>query len=150
MNFEIKDGHDYIDEVKALFVEYVKSLGVAADVKEFDGLEDKYKGTGEALYIAFIDGKAAGCVAIRRVDFNTAEMKRLYVRPEFRRTGLGMSMAKLVVEEAKEIGYHYLQLDSLPSMESAVQLYKALGFKSLDTGSHRPVKTVVHLTLPLQ
>ena len=150
MNFEIKDGHDYIDEVKELFVEYVKSLGVAANVKEFDGLEDKYKGQGEALYIAFIDGAPAGCVAIRRVDFNTAEMKRLYVRPEFRRTGLGMSMAKLVVEEAKEIGYNFLQRDSLPSMESAVQLYKALGFKSLDTGARRPVKTVVHLTLPLQ
>lgn len=149
MNFEMRDGHEYIDEMKLLFVEYVKSLGVTADVKEFEGLEKKYKGEGEAMYIAFVDSKPAGCVAIRRVDASTAEMKRLYVRPDFRRTGLGMSMAKIVVEEAKENGYKQLLLDSLPSMESAKQLYNVLGFRSTDAETKRPIRTVVHLTLPL-
>ena len=148
MNFEIRNGHDYIDEVKDLFVEYVRSLGVSASLREFHGLEDKYKGEGEALYIAFIDNKPAGCVALRYVDNNTAAMKRLYVRPAFRHSSLGTNMAKLVVEDAREFGYKTLLLDSLPSMENAKELYTTLGFKKLDD-TQRPVKTVVHLSLPL-
>lgn len=149
MNFELRDGHEYIDEVKKLFVDYVRSLGVAANVKEFEGLEEKYKGDREALYIAFVDDVPAGCVALRHVNNETAEMKRLYVRPEFRRTGLGMNIAHILVEEAKEKGYKTLLLDSLPSMESAKELYKALGFKSTDRNVKKPVRTVVHLSLPL-
>ncbi|WP_127068444.1 MULTISPECIES: GNAT family N-acetyltransferase [unclassified Veillonella] len=148
MNFEIRNGHDYIDEVKDLFVEYVQSLGVSASVREFHGLEDKYKGEGEALYIAFIDNKPAGCVALRYVDSKTAAMKRLYVRPAFRHSSLGTNMAKLVVEDAREFGYKTLLLDSLPSMENAKELYTNLGFKKLD-GTKKSVKTVVHLSLPL-
>ena len=148
MNFEIRNGHDYIDEVKDLFVEYVRSLGVSASLREFHGLEDKYKGEGEALYIAFIDNKPAGCVALRNVDNNTAAMKRLYVRTAFRHSSLGSNMAKLVVEDAREFGYKTLLLDSLPSMENAKELYTNLGFKKLDD-TKRPVKTVVHLSLPL-
>lgn len=148
MNFEIRNGHDYIDEVKDLFVEYVRSLGVSASLREFHGLEDKYKGEGEALYIAFIDNEPAGCVALRNVDNNTAAMKRLYVRPAFRHSSLGSNMAKLVVEDAREFGYKTLLLDSLPSMENAKELYTNLGFKKLDD-TKRPVKTVVHLSLPL-
>lgn len=148
MNFEIRNGHDYIDEVKDLFVEYVRSLGVSASVREFHGLEDKYKGEGEALYIAFIDNKPAGCVALRNVDSKTAAMKRLYVRPAFRHGSLGTNMAKLVVEDAREFGYKTLLLDTLPSMENAKELYTTLGFKKLDD-TRKPVKTVVHLSLPL-
>ena len=148
MNFEIRNGHDYIDEVKDLFVEYVRSLGVSANVREFLGLEDKYKGEGEALYIAFIDNKPAGCVALRNVDSKTAAMKRLYVRPAFRHSSLGTNMAKLVVEDAREFGYKALLLDTLPSMENAKELYTTLGFKKLDN-TKKAVKTVVHLSLPL-
>ena len=148
MNFEIRNGHDYIDEVKDLFVEYVKSLGVSATLREFHGLEDKYKGEGEALYIAFVDNQPAGCVALRRVDKNTAAMKRLYVRPAFRHSSLGTNMAKMIVEDAREFGYKTLLLDSLPSMENAKELYTTLGFKKLD-GTKKAVKTVVHLSLPL-
>ena len=148
MNFEIRNGHDYIDEVKDLFVEYVRSLGVSASVREFHGLEDKYKGEGEALYIAFIDNIPAGCVALRNVDSKTAAMKRLYVRPAFRHGSLGTNMAKLVVEDAREFGYKTLLLDTLPSMENAKELYTTLGFKKLDD-TRKPVKTVVHLSLPL-
>ena len=148
MNFEIRNGHDYIDEVKDLFVEYVRSLGVSASVREFHGLEDKYKGEGEALYIAFIDNKRAGCVALRNVDSKTAAMKRLYVRHAFRHGSLGTNMAKLVVEDAREFGYKTLLLDTLPSMENAKELYTTLGFKKLDD-TRKPVKTVVHLSLPL-
>ena len=148
MNFEIRNGHDYIDEVKDLFVEYVKSLGVSASLKEFHGLEDKYKGEGEALYIAFINNQPAGCVALRRVDKNTAAMKRLYVRPAFRHSSLGTNMAKMIVEDAREFGYKTLLLDSLPSMENAKELYTTLGFKKVD-GTKKAVKTVVHLSLPL-
>lgn len=148
MNFEIRNGHEYIDEVKDLFVEYVRSLGVSASVREFYGLEEKYKGEGEALYIAFIDNKPAGCVALRYVDSKTAAMKRLYVRPAFRHSSLGTNMAKLVVEDAREFGDKTLLLDTLPSMENAKDLYTTLGFKKLDD-TQKLVKTVVHLSLPL-
>ena len=148
MNFEIRNGHEYIDEVKDLFVEYVRSLGVSASVREFYGLEEKYKGEGEALYIAFIDNKPAGCVALRYVDSKTAAMKRLYVRPAFRHSSLGTNLAKLVVEDAREFGYKTLLLDTLPSMENAKDLYTTLGFKKLDD-TQKLVKTVVHLSLPL-
>ena len=117
-------------------------------MREFHGLEDKYKGEGEALYIAFIDNKPAGCVALRNVDSKTAAMKRLYVRPAFRHSSLGTNMAKLVVEDAREFGYKALLLDTLPSMENAKELYTTLGFKKLDN-TKKAVKTVVHLSLPL-
>lgn len=150
MNFEIRNGHDYIEEVKHLFVEYVQSLGVAANYKEFDGLEEKYKGPGEALYIAFVNDEPAGCVAIRHVDADTAAMKRLYVRPAYRHSSLGTSLAEVVVDDARNFGYKKLLLDSLPSMENAKQLYTHLGFKKRDTQSRKPVQTVVHMTLPLE
>lgn len=153
MNFEVRDGHDYIDEVKKLFVEYVLSIGAYADEKEFKGLENKYRGEEERLFIAFVNDKPAGCVAIRKVDSSTAEMKRLFVRPEFRRTGLGMSLAKIVVDEAKELGYKTLILDSLPSMESAIQLYTTLGFKNKKEGNDttkRIIRGAVHLSMPLE
>ena len=121
---------------------------MSANLREFHGLEDKYKGEGEALYIAFIDNKPAGCVALRYVDSKTAAMKRLYVRPAFRHSYLGTNMAKMVVEDAREFGYKTLLLDSLPSMENAKELYTNLGFKKLD-GTKKSVKTVVHLSLPL-
>lgn len=149
MNFEVVNGHENLEAVKTLFVEYVQSLGVAASEREFSDLENKYKGPRERLYLALVDGEMAGCVAIREVDKEKAEMKRLYVRPAFRRTGVGMSLGKIVVDKAKELGYRELLLDSLPSMESAVQLYNALGFKKTEGVIRRPVKTVVHLTLPL-
>ncbi len=149
MNFVIKDGHDYIEVIRTLFVEYVQSLGVSANPKEFDGIEKKYRGEREALYIGFVGDEPAGCVAIRQVTADKAEMKRLYVRPEFRGTGLGMALAQLVVDESKKMGYTRLILDSLPSMERAVNLYTNLGFKRTDGHTQTPIKNIVHLTLPL-
>lgn len=149
MNFDVRNGHEYIDDIKELFVEYVQSLGAPATLKEFDGVEEKYKDEGEALYIGFVDNKPAGCVAILRVDSNVAVMKRLYVRPEFRNSTLGTALAELVVDEAKARGYKTLLLDSLPSMEHAKKLYTHLGFRMKDMRSLKPVNTAIHLTLHL-
>lgn len=109
----------------------------------------KYGLPGGRLYIAYADELAAGCIALRRLSETACEMKRLYVRPEFRDQGLARRLTGLIISEAKKIGYRYMLLDTLPGLESAIKLYESMGFYRIPPYNDSPVDKTVFMRLDM-
>lgn len=139
--------------VRRLFREYADSLAVDLCFQDFEaelaGLPGKYAPPRGRLLLARDGDDAAGCVAMRPVDGGTCEMKRLYVRPAWRGARLGRRLAERVCSEAREAGYARICLDTLPSMEAALALYRALGFRPVAPYVHNPVPGAIFLGLDL-
>lgn len=142
-----------VETVRALFDEYARELAVDLSFQGFaqerDGLPGEYVPPRGRLLLAEIDGVAAGCVALRPLDARTAEMKRLYLRPSARGTGLGRRLAQVVIAEAGSAAYDRLRLDTLPSMGAAIAMYRALGFREITPYRHNPVPGALFLELTL-
>lgn len=117
---------------RELFREYADAIGIDLEYQGFTAelatLPSPYTPPHGTLLIAQIDNETAGCVALRRLDDATGEMKRLYVRPAFRGHGLGKCLVEAVIQAARSAGYTALRLDTLASMETALGLYRKLGF----------------------
>src|SRR5438045_9242788 len=109
---------EHIASARELFLEYAQSLGFSLCFQSFDEelatLPGKYAPSKGALLLAYVDGEAAGCVALRPLDKDerACEMKRLYVRPDFRRHHLGRALVNRIVDEARRIGYARMRLDT--------------------------------------
>lgn len=135
MNIEIKEAYFDLENIKILFEEYTSSLGIDLTfqnyAEEFSNLPGKYAKPGGRLYIAYFGGIAAGCLGLRKFDEQRCEMKRLYVRKQFRGFKIGKLLVEKVILEAKAIGYTSILLDTLSAMESARILYKNLGFAEI-------------------
>lgn len=148
---------EQIESVRALIREYADSLGVDLCFQQVDeelaGLPGEYAAPRGALFLAAIDGKAAGCVALRPLDSadypNAAEMKRLYVRDRFRGSGLGRELAEAALDAAREAGYSCVLLDTLDEMESARELYEDLGFHEIPPYYHNPIAGAHYLKCEL-
>lgn len=142
---------------RLLFAEYAQQLGVDLCFQNFEAeLEDlpgEYSGPRGALLLAWVDGDLAGCCAMRQIDnvdySNAAEMKRLYVRKAFRRSGLGRHLAEAVLDAARAAGYHCVLLDTLDDMESARALYVDIGFSEIPPYYHNPVAGAHYLKVDL-
>ena len=138
---------------RRLFEEYAGSLDVDLCFQDFAselaGLPGQYAPPRGELLLASWDHGPAGCVALRPLDGATCEMKRLYVRPEFRGHGIGRALIQHVIDVARKAGYRYLRLDSLPSMKSALTLYRQLGFREIPPYRNNPVAGTVYLELSL-
>jgi putative acetyltransferase len=122
-------------DVRELFLEYAAAIGVDLEYQGFTAelaaLPLPYVPPHGALLIARINEEMAGCVALRRIDGQTGEMKRLYVRPAFRSWGLGRHLIGEIIQVARRAGYTTLRLDTLPSMEAAQGPYRSLGFSEI-------------------
>ncbi len=121
---------------RRLFQAYADSLDFSLSFQDFAaelaGLPGKYaEAAGGALLLGLLGGNVAGVVALRRLEPDICEMKRLYVGPEGRGSGLGRLLAEAVIAEARRLGYGYMRLDSLQRMQAANRLYDRLGFKDI-------------------
>jgi putative acetyltransferase len=148
-----------IEECKRLFEEYAKSLGFSLCFqgfeKELAGLPGDYAPPDGRLLLAYHDGdgiaaQPAGCIALHRLEPGICEMKRLYVRPEFRGRGIGRSLAEAVIREAAAIGYERMRLDTIAAkMAEAVELYRSLGFREIAPYRGNPIPTALYMELRL-
>ncbi|MBQ3394376.1 MAG: GNAT family N-acetyltransferase, partial [Oscillospiraceae bacterium] len=96
-----------------------------------------------------VDGEPAGCIAMRKIDDENREMKRLYVRSSYRGLHLGEKLARKVIRDAKAYGYRHMLLDTLPFLEAALMLYKKLGFYEIPSYNDSPMDTSIYMKLDL-
>ena len=160
MNIKIEYGYDFKDEIKALFTEYTEYL-VENDRRfkeyleiqkyddEIEHLEDKYGFPRGRLYIAYYENQVAGCIALRELNDTQCEMKRLYVRPKFRNRGIAKILVEKIISDAKEIGYCSMLLDTLPFLQTAIKMYKEMGFYEIECYNNSPMDNSIYLRLDL-
>ena len=140
-----------------IFREYATRLGVDLCFQNFEEelatLPGEYAPPGGAILLAHVDGRLAGCGALRPiadVDYaNACEMKRLFVRPDFRGLGLGRLIAEALLDEARRAGYSAMLLDTLDEMEAARELYTSLGFEEIPPYYFNPLSGAHYLKADL-
>jgi GNAT superfamily N-acetyltransferase len=138
---------------RALFQEYADWLQVdlcfQGFTEELANLPGPYAPPLGRLLLAVESGEAAGCIALKQLEPGICELKRLYVRPAFRRTGLGRRLVQQIIEEARSIGYSTMRLDSLDRLEPAIRLYESLGFVRCTSYYDTPLVHTVFMELEL-
>lgn len=120
-----------VEAARGLFVEYGALPDVNIPRHEIAGLPGEYAPPSGALLIAMDGEAAAGCVALRKLGKDTCEMKRLFVRPKYRGQDLGKSLVHEIIARAQDLGYARMLLDSRPSMQAAIRLYRSVGFREI-------------------
>lgn len=150
---EVYAGND-LQIVRGLFEEYAASLGISLDFQNFDEelamLPGEYAPPTGRLLLAFWQGQAAGCVALRKLSERVCEMKRLYVKPHFQGLKIGLALAEAVITRAREGGYTRMRLDTLPSMGRARAMYASLGFHEIAPYRYKPVEGTAFMELILE
>ncbi|MBQ1576187.1 MAG: GNAT family N-acetyltransferase [Oscillospiraceae bacterium] len=161
MHIEFLNGPEHPAEIEELFREYTDML-VAGDpvfasylaLQSFDEelrhLEGKYAPPEGCLYLLRVDGQNAGCGGMKRLDESRCELKRMYIRPSFRRMGLGRELALRIIEDAREAGYRRMLLDTLPFLQAAKALYRSLGFYEIERYNDSPMGGASYLCLDLR
>jgi GNAT superfamily N-acetyltransferase len=145
---------EQIKVARELYEEYAAGLGISLCFQNFDKelaeLPGDYAPPGGRLFLAVIENQVAGCIALRGIAGDACEMKRLYVRPAFRGTGLGRTLAEASIQAARTLGYRRMRLDTLPGrMDRAITLYRALGFKEIEPYYNNPVPDATFMELDL-
>ncbi|NLK37028.1 MAG: GNAT family N-acetyltransferase [Epulopiscium sp.] len=160
MRMEIVLAYDYCNEIRELFLEYTNML-VENDAsfaqylklqnynEELEHLTDKYGLPDGRLYMAKMGNKIAGCVGLKKIDGQNCEMKRLYVRPEFRGNKIAQRLVETIICDAKKIGYQNMLLDTLPFLSGAISLYRKLGFYEIESYNNSPMDTSIYMKLDL-
>jgi putative acetyltransferase len=143
-----------IEKVRELFLAYANSLGFRLCFQGFDkelaDLPGDYAPPHGRLLLAEGEGRTAGCVALHKLATQVCEMKRLYLRPEFRGRGLGRMLCERTLSEARNIGYRQLRLDTVePVMKDAVALYRRLGFREITPYRPNPIAGALYMEIDL-
>lgn len=160
MGIEILPAYHFTQEIRHLFSEYTdmlidgdpqfqKYLALQDYGEELKHLEIKYGLPHGRLYLAFCGEEAVGCIGLKKIDNLNCEMKRLYVRPQFREKHIGSQLIHQIIEDAREIGYSYMLLDTLPFLQDAVSLYKKYGFYEISSYNNSPMDTSIYMRLDL-
>jgi ribosomal protein S18 acetylase RimI-like enzyme len=154
VNFIQAQTPEQIDEARSLFREYAAWLKIDLCFQNFERelaeLPGDYVPPGGRLLLAYDSSQLAGCIALRRLEEQTCEMKRLFVREEFRGQGLGRQLIAGIIQEAKQIGYRNMRLDTLPpKMNDAIGLYRSYGFKEIAPYYKNPVPGALFMELNL-
>ena len=157
----IISAYDRIEDIRSLFSEYTDMLvsinpefHLYLDIQHYDDEKEnpslKYALPDGRLYLDISDdGIARGCIALRKLSDGKGEVKRLYVRPEYRGKGIATALVERIIEDARDIGYKELYLDTLPELESAVKLYKSFGFEETGQYNDSPVDKTIFMKLSL-
>lgn len=138
-------------QIRQLFTEYSSSLPFDLDFQNFDkelaDLPGKYSPPEGCLLLAYIGSSVAGCVGLRQLENQICEMKRLFVRPEFQGSGTGRALVKEIITIGQKKGYTKMRLDTVPSMTSAIALYRKFGFVDIEPYCPNPVSGAIFMEL---
>lgn len=148
------EGGPKLDEIRALFREYAEALNFnlcfQGFEKELNELPGAYGMPSGRLILCTLDGRPAGCIAVKPLGAGACEMKRLFVKPEFRGHRLGEALARRAIEEARGLGYSVMRLDTIKgTMDNAIALYRSLGFKEIPPYYDNPIPQACYMELPL-
>lgn len=140
--------------IRELFLEYAKSLNFSLCFQSFEQelaeLPGDYAPPQGRLLLAAHEPESAGCVALRPLEDDICEMKRLYVRPAFRGQGLGKMLAERLIADARGIGYQRMRLDTVePAMGTAVAMYRSFGFREIAPYCPNPIAGALYMELSL-
>ncbi len=160
MNIEILPAYGSLREVRELFAEYTAMLAEGDSAfreylelqnydEELRHLDVKYGLPCGRLYLACCGRQAAGCIGLRKIDEQSCEMKRLYVRPVFRGNHIGDLLVRHIIEDAREIGYSRMLLDTLPFLQNALYLYRKFGFYEIPRYNNSPMDNSIYMRLDL-
>jgi len=143
-----------IEHARALFKEYEAGLNLSLCFQNFDqeiaNLPGDYAPPRGRLLLAGEFDQVMGCVALRPLGPTICEMKRLFVRPEYRDRGLGRILVEAIIEEARKLGYTHMRLDTIADrMDRAVALYKSIGFVEIQPYRNNPVDSATFMELDL-
>jgi ribosomal protein S18 acetylase RimI-like enzyme len=143
-----------VESVRRLFRAYADWLGVDLRFQGFEqelaSLPGCYAPPAGRLLLARVGAEAAGAVGLRPLEPGICEMKRLWVEPGFGGHGLGRALAERIIDDARQIGYAKMRLDTFPARMAAAQhLYRSLGFREIPAYYHNPLDGVVMLELEL-
>jgi putative acetyltransferase len=134
---------------KELFEEYARSLKVDLSFqkfsKELDTIDQQYREPVGVLLLAFCGELPAGCAGVRKLHEGTAELKRMYVRDEYRGYKIGVSLLQRAIESAKDLRYKKLRLDTLENMTKAQQLYRSFGFYEIPSYRFNPLAGTIYM-----
>ena len=135
---------EQIEQVRQLFREYADSLQTDLCFQQFEeelaALPGVYAQPEGAIILVMVDHQPAGCVALKPLSNTICEMKRLFVKRQYRGMGLGRQLVERIIQEAKERKYHYIRLDTLPEMVEAQRMYECFGFYDIAPYVHNPVQ----------
>lgn len=160
MEIKILPGYDRLEEAAVLFSEYTdmliegdpsfrEYLEIQDYEEELKHLEVKYGLPEGRLYLAYVEDRLAGCVGLRKIDEENCEMKRLYVRPAYRGSHIGSLLVQKVLTDAKEAGYRFMLLDTLPFLQDAIRMYKKYGFYEIPRYNDSPMDSSIYMRLEL-
>jgi ribosomal protein S18 acetylase RimI-like enzyme len=154
VDFERAETPEQIAKVRELFLEYANSLAFSLCFQSFDqevaSLPGDYAPPEGLLLLATRNGDPAGCVALHKLEADICEMKRLYVRPQYRGKGLGRELSEKIITEARQLGYRKLRLDTVePVMKTAVAMYHQLGFREISPYRDNPIAGALYMELQL-
>jgi len=147
------DADSELDIIRILFREYVTELGDNLDFQgfkeELEHLPGEYSQPHGSLFLAWVEGSPAGCVALRRIDGSTCEMKRLFVRPRYRSLKIGRALVQTLIADARSRGYRTMKLDTLERLQAAYHLYRSSGFRETSPYTYNPLAGAVFMELEL-
>lgn len=148
------ESHAQIAQARELFLEYAQSLGFSLCFQNFDKelarLPGDYAPPAGRLLLAEYERQLAGCVALHKLEDGICEMKRLYLRPQFRGKGLGRALADRLIAEARQVGYQSMRLDTVePVMKDAVAMYRKIGFREIEPYCSNPIAGALYMELQL-
>ena len=143
-----------LEAARNLFLEYAASLEISLCFQNFEqelaSLPGKYAPPTGQLLLTYEADQPIGCVALRQLEPQVCEMKRLYVRPAWRRHRLGRTLAERIIATARELGYASMRLDTLASLKPAISLYYSLNFQQIQPYYENPSDDVIFMELLLE
>ena len=143
-----------LEDIRALFLEYARGLNFNLCFQNFDReleeLPGPYGLPHGRLILCEVDRRPGGCIAVKRLGSGVCELKRLFVRPEFRRRKLGLKLTQHIIDEARSIGYTVMRLDTIRgTMDNAIALYESVGFREIPAYYQNPIPNAFYMELRL-